>query len=105
MGNPLHRLCLQAANLYGPIFSTTGSDIIDIGGSQNIKFYGITFTGPSSSWGVHCEPDYLKPCRNLEFSHCQFLNLTNAYYGAMGLLNGARDILVDNWRLHQQHQR
>src|SRR6202012_5161791 len=63
---------------------------------QNLKFSGLTFTGPCSSWGIDCQPDYLKPCRDLEFSHCQFINLTNAYYGVIGLVNGARDITVDS---------
>lgn len=96
MGKPLHRLCLQAVDLYGPAISTTGSTILNIVGSQNIKFYGLVFTGPCSSWGIDCQPDYLKPCRNLEVSWCRFLNLTNAYYGAIGLVNGTRDITVDN---------
>jgi hypothetical protein len=96
MGNPLHLLTLQSVNLYGPVFSTTGNTIINIVGSQNIKFYGIILNGPCSSWGIDCQPDYLKSCRNLEISYCQFLNLTNAYYGAIGLVNGVRDITVDN---------
>ena len=96
IGNPIHRLTLQSVNLYAPVFSTTGSTTVNIVGAQNIKFYGIVFNGPCSSWGVDCQPDYLKPCRNLEFSYCQFLNLTNAYYGAIGLNNGTRDITVDN---------
>lgn len=96
MGNPLRRLTLQAVNLYGPVFSTTGNTIVSILGSQNIKFNGILFTGPVQYWGVNCQPDYLKPCRNLEFSYCQFINLTNVVYGALGLVNGVLDVLVDN---------
>lgn len=96
MGNPLHRLTLQAVNLYGSVFSTTGSTIINLVGSQNITFYGLQFTGTCSSWGVEGQPDYLKPCRNLEFSYCQFLNLTNVTYGAIGLVNGTRDVLVNS---------
>jgi hypothetical protein len=96
MGDPLHQLILQAVNTYGPVFSPITNNIIGITGSQNIKFEGIKFTGTCSSWGVICQPDYLNACRNLEFSYCQFINLTNAYYGAIGLVNGIRDILVDN---------
>jgi len=96
IGNPLHRLTLQAVNLYGPVFSTTGGTIVNNLGCQNIKFYGFVFTGPCTYWGVYCIPNYLRPCRNLEISYCQFLNLTNAYYAAIGLLNGTRDITVDN---------
>ena len=46
MGDPLYRLTLQAVNRYGPVFSTTGNTIVALLGSQNIKFYGISFTGP-----------------------------------------------------------
>ena len=96
MGNPLHRLTLQAVNLYKPVFTGAVGSLIYITGSQNIKFYGIIFTGPAQYWGVDCVPNGLNPCRNLEFSSCQLINLTNAYYGALGLLNGTRDVLVDN---------
>lgn len=96
MGNPLHWLTLQAVDLYGAVLSTTTNNIIGITGSQNIEFSGIVFTGSVRDWAVICQPDYLKPCRDLEFSYCEFINLTNAYYGAIGLANGPRDILVDN---------
>jgi hypothetical protein len=96
IGRPLHQLSLQSVNLYGPVFSPTGNTIINLVGSQNMKFYGIVLTGPCSSWGIDTQPNHLTPCRNLEISYCQFLNLTNVYYGAIGLNNGARDITVDN---------
>jgi hypothetical protein len=96
MGNPLHRLTLQAANLYQSAFTGDIGSLIYITGSQNIKFHGLVFTGPASYWGIECIPNGLRPCRNLELSYCQFINLTNVLYGAIGLVNGARDILVDN---------
>ena len=96
IGNPVHRLTLQAANLYGAVFNSSGNSLADFYGCQNIGFHGVVFTGPTAYWGFDSEPYYLNPCRNLEFSYCQFLNLTNAYYGAIGLINGDRDVLVDN---------
>ena len=98
MGNPLHQLTVQAVNLNGPVFNGPASPgtLIYITGSQNIKFYGLTFTGPANYWGVYCIPNGIYPCRNLEFSYCQFTNLTAVQYAALGLLNGVRDILVDN---------
>ena len=96
MGDPLHRLTLQAVNPGGPVFSPAGNTIVAILGSQNIKFDGLVLTGPIAYWGVNCQPDHLKACRNLEFSNCQFVDLTNVVYGAIGLLDGTRDVLVDN---------
>jgi hypothetical protein len=96
IGNPVHRLTLQAVDLYKPVFTGAMGTLIYITGSQNIKFYGIVFSGPASYWGIECVPNGLIPCRNLEFSYCQLINLTNVLYGALGLVNGARDILVDN---------
>jgi hypothetical protein len=96
MGNPLHRLTLQAVNLYGPVFTAEIGTLVYLTGSQNIKFCGLTFTGPAQYWGIECAPNGLNPCRNLEFSYCQLINLTSAYYGALGVVNGTRDILVDN---------
>jgi hypothetical protein len=96
IGDPLHRLTLQAVNLYQPVFDGEVGTLVYITGSQNIKFNGIVFTGPASYWGIECLPNDLNPCRNLEFSRCQLINLTNVLYGAIGLVNGARDIMVDN---------
>lgn len=96
MGRPLHQLCLQSVDLYGPVLSTTGSTIINLVGAQNMKFYGMVLTGPCSSWGIDTQPSYLRACRSLEISYCRFLNLSNAYYGAIGLNNGVRDVTVDN---------
>ena len=96
IGDSAHRLTLQAVNLYQPIFTGEVGTLIDMAGSQNIKFYGIVFTGPAQYWGIECLPNGLIPCRNMEFSYCQLINLTNVLYGAIGLVNGARDILVDN---------
>jgi hypothetical protein len=96
IGNPLHQLTLQAVNLYKPVFTGAVGTLLYITGSQNIKFYGIVFTGPASYWGIECLPNGLIPCRNLEFSYCQLINLTNILYGALGLVNGTRDITVDN---------
>jgi hypothetical protein len=36
------------------------------------------------------------PCRDIEITNCWFLNLTNAYYAAIGLLNGTRSVQVYN---------
>lgn len=96
MGRPLHQLSLQSVDLYGPVFSPTGNAIINLVGVQNMKFYGIVLTGPISYWGIDTQPSYLRACRNLEVSYCRFVNLTNVYYGAIGLNNGVRDVLVDN---------
>lgn len=96
MGNPLHQLTLQAANRYKPVFNGALGTLIYITGSQNIKFSGIVLTGPVSYWGIECIPNGVVPCRNLDFSYCQLINLTNVLYGAFGLVNGARDITVDN---------
>lgn len=96
MGNPLHRLTLQAVDLYKPVFSGSIGTLIYIIGSQNIKFYGLVLTGPASYWGIECIPNGLRSCRNVEISYCQLINLTNILYGAIGLVNGTRDILVDN---------
>jgi hypothetical protein len=96
IGNPVHRLTLQAVDLYKPTFTGALGSLIFITGSQNIKFYGLVFSGPASYWGIECEPNGLRPCRNLEFSYCQLTNLTNVLYGAIGLVNGVRDITVDN---------
>jgi hypothetical protein len=96
MGNPLHRLALQAANRFGPVFGPTTDHILDLIGSQNIGLDGLVFTGPTPYWGILCQPDYLKPCRNIGLYNCRFLNLTNAYYGAIGLLNGTRDVQIGN---------
>lgn len=97
MGNPLHRLTLQAVDRYGADFPGLIGTYLYLLGSQNIKFNGLVFSGAGASyWAAECLPNGLNPCRNVEFSYCQFVNLSNLLYGAIGLVNGARDVLVDS---------
>jgi hypothetical protein len=96
MGDPLHRLTLQSVNRYGAVLAPSNNDILELTGSQNIGLNGFLFTGTTTYWGILCQPDNLLPTRNLNISNCRFQDLTNAYYGAIGLLNGVRDVTVDN---------
>ncbi|HEV2329120.1 MAG TPA: hypothetical protein VGY56_10070 [Verrucomicrobiae bacterium] len=95
MGNPIHQLTLAAVSTYGPVFSPS-ANIVQLYGCQNFQLNGLVFNGPTPYWGVYCIPNGFNPCRNICINTCQFLNLTNAYYAAIGLLNGARDIQVLN---------
>jgi hypothetical protein len=96
LGNPLHWLVLQAVDLYGAVFSPTSNHILDLTGSQRIGLDGLVFNGPTPYWGIVCQPDYLKPCRDIALYNCRFQDLTNAYYGALGLINGVRDVTLAN---------
>ncbi|HWF18673.1 MAG TPA: hypothetical protein VG754_05370, partial [Verrucomicrobiae bacterium] len=95
MGNPLYPLTLAAVNPHGPVFSPS-ANILQLYGCQNFQVNGLVLTGPAPYWGIYCIPNGSNPCRNIEISNCWFLNLTNAYYAAIGLLNGTRDIQVLN---------
>ncbi len=96
MGNPLHQLMLASVTPHGAVFSPTANPIVQFIGSQNIELNGLEFTGPVPYWAVYCIPNYLDPCRNIEINNCWFVNLTNAYYAAIGLLNGTRSVQVLN---------
>ncbi|HEV2318257.1 MAG TPA: hypothetical protein VGV18_00795, partial [Verrucomicrobiae bacterium] len=96
MGNPIHQLTLAAVTPYGPIFSPSVNAIIQLYGCQNFQLNGLVFNGPAPYWGLYCLQNGFNPCRNITVNNCQFLNLTNAYYAAIGLLNGVRDIQVLN---------
>ena len=95
MGNPLHPLTLAAVTPHGAAFSPS-ANIVQLYGCQNFQLNGLVFNGPTPYWGVYCIPNGSLPCRNVEISNCWFLNLTNAYYAAIGLLNGTRDVQVYN---------
>ena len=94
-GNPLHPLTLAAVTPHGAVFSPS-ANIIQLYGCQNFQLNGLVFSGASPYWGVYCIPNFLMPCRNIEITNCWFLNLTNAYYAAIGLLNGTRSVQVYN---------
>jgi hypothetical protein len=96
MGNPLHQLMLASVTPHGAVFSPTANPIVQFIGSQNIELNGLEFTGPVSYWAVYCIPNGLDPCRDIEINNCWFSNLTNAYYAAIGLLNGTRSVQVLN---------
>jgi len=96
MGNPLHQLILASVTPHGAIFNPNANPIVEFLGSQNIEVSGLEFTGPVADWAVYCIPNYLAPCRNIEINNCWFINLTNAYYAAIGLLNGTRSVQIYN---------
>lgn len=98
IGNPLHSLALTAATPQGSTFSLSSSYnyCVYFAGCQNIQLNGFVFTNNVAYWGVYCIPDNMKPCRNVTINNCWFLNLTNATYAAIGLLNGTRSIQVLN---------
>lgn len=93
MGNPLYSLTLAALTPHGAVFSPS-ANVVQLYGCQNFQLNGLVFNGPTPYWGVYCIPNGSLPCRNIEITNCWFLNLTNAYYGAIGLLNGTRDVRV-----------
>ncbi|MGH7988854.1 MAG: hypothetical protein ACREDS_01480 [Limisphaerales bacterium] len=96
MGNPLHHLVLSSVTPHGAVFSPSANPVIQFIGSQNIELNGMVITGPTTYWGVYCIQKGIYPCRDIEINNCWFLNLTNAYYAAIGLLNGVRSIQVLN---------
>jgi hypothetical protein len=96
MGNPLHLLTLAAVTPYGAVLNSSGSWILPLFGCQNFQLNGLVFSGPSAYWGLYCINNGMIPCRNIVVNNCQFLNLTNAVYAAVGLLNGVRDIQILN---------
>ena len=98
MGNPLHPLTLAAVTPQGSVFSLSSSYsyIVYLAGCQNIQLNGFIFTNNVAYWGVYCIPNGQLPCRNITINNCWFLNLTNAYYAAIGLLNGTRSVQVLN---------
>jgi hypothetical protein len=98
MGNPLYPLTLAAVTPQGSVFSLSSSYsyLVYLSGCQNIQLNGFIFTNNVAYWGVYCIPNGTLPCRNITINNCWFLNLTNAYYAAIGLLNGTRSIQVLN---------
>ncbi len=98
VGNPLHPLTLAAVTPQGPVLSLSSaySYLVYLSGCQNIQLNGFIFTNNVAYWGVYCIPNGTLPCRNITINNCWFLNLTNAYYAAIGLLNGTRSIQVLN---------
>ncbi len=94
----MNQLTLAAATPQGAILSPPSSytSIIYLAGCQNIQLNGFIFTNNVADWGVYCIPNGILPTRNITINNCWFLNLTNATYAAIGLLEGARSIQVLN---------
>ena len=87
MGNPMHKLVIQAETDYQVLMSVNSgiSYIIDMKGTQNTTVRGIIFRGPCSTFAVACWAEGKKTARNLQFVNCIFENLTEAKYGALYL--------------------
>ena len=98
MGNPLNQLLLTASTPQGAMLSLSTSYAYGVyfAGCQNIQLNGFIITNNMKDWGVYCIQNGSVPTRNITINNCWFLNLTNAYYAAIGLLNGVRSIQVLN---------
>jgi hypothetical protein len=95
-GNPVHKLILSAQTRYGAVINANVSHQIILVGVQNIELDGFKFTGSVSSFAVYTEYSGKKVARNVNYKYCWFKNLTNATYGAIGILDGSRNITVQN---------
>lgn len=62
-------------------------------GTQNVGLDGLVLTGSISYWA---QPDRLLPTWNLWIYNCRFQDLTSAYYASIGLLDGIRNVTIDN---------
>ena len=87
MGDPMHKLVIQAVTDYQVIMSVNPgtSYIINMKGTHNTYVRGLVFTGPCSSFAVACWSDGKKTARNLQFVNCKFEDLTKAKFGALYL--------------------
>lgn len=94
MGDPVNRLYLNANTRGGVVFSASVPYYIKLEGTRNIEIDGFKFTGAATSWGIVCFPDFRRPARDIQIHFCEFEDMTSAYYGAIGLLDGTRDVVV-----------
>ncbi len=95
MGHPVNLLTIMANTLHAPVFSSSVSHQLKLRGAQNIRVYGLTFSGPGiTSFAVWCQSSGKTTSRFLTFDTCKFENLTEVAYGAIGILDNSRDITV-----------
>lgn len=94
-GHPLHQLTLMANTLYAPVFNSSGSHQIKLRGAQNIRLYGLTFSGTGiTSFAIWCQSNGKNTSRFITIDTCKFENLTAVEYGAIGILDNSRDVTV-----------
>jgi hypothetical protein len=94
-GHPVNLLTLMANTLYAPVFSSAVTHQLKLRGAQNVRVYGLTFSGPDiTSFAVWLQSSGKNTSRFITFDTCKFENLTQVAYGAIGILDNSRDITV-----------
>ncbi len=94
-GHPVNLLTIMANTLHAPVFSSSVSHQLKLRGAQNIRVYGLKFSGTGiTSFAVWCQSSGKNTSRFLTFDTCKFENLTQVAYGAIGILDNSRDITV-----------
>ena len=94
-GHPINQLTLMANTLYAPVFSSAVPHQLKLRGSQNIRVYGLTFSGSGiTSFAVWCQSSGKNSSRFITFDTCKFDALTGVDFGAIGILDNSRDITV-----------
>lgn len=96
-GHPVNQLTLMANTLHGPNFASTVPHQLKLRGAQNIRVYGLKFSGTGiTSFAVWLQSSGKNTSRFITFDDCVFENLTQVAYGAIGILDNSRDITVTN---------
>lgn len=96
-GHPINLLTVMANTLHAPNFSSTVTHQLKLRGAQNIRVYGLKFSGTGiTSFAVWLQSSGKNTSRFITFDDCLFENLTQVGYGAIGILDGSRDITVTN---------
>jgi len=94
-GHPINQLTLMANTLYAPVFNSSGAHQLKLRGAQNIRVYGLTFSGTGiTSFAIWCQSNGKNTSRFITIDTCKFENLTALDYGAIGILDNSRDITV-----------
>lgn len=94
-GHPINQLTLMANTLYAPVFNSTVPHMLKLRGAQNIRVYGLTFSGTGiTSFAVWLQSSGKNSSRFITFDTCKFDGLTQVAYGAIGILDNSRDITV-----------
>ncbi|MBN1900288.1 hypothetical protein JW926_03065 [Candidatus Sumerlaeota bacterium] len=99
LGNASHQLLLCGETSTGTVFlNTTNKWAIRFIRSRNIRIKHLHFRDNIPNFAIHIqgEPDHLSSEFIIE--ECSFKNLTNTYYGAIGLHNFVENVTIEKCR-------
>lgn len=97
IGNDKHKLTIKGSSRTGVVLDAPVGTMMSIDGCKNLVLENLNFTGPTKGYCLRITKDKKgNPSRNIEINKCSWYDLTDLYYGCVGVHSGSNHVTLNN---------